>query len=74
MELSIKFDTIKSGWPIVYIEGSEVIICKTNVFLSLKINFVLENSEDPDEMPHYASSAPSLFVKVPIKGFLVPPL
>ena len=26
-----------------------------NAFLSLKINFVLENSADPDEMPHYAA-------------------
>ena len=24
MELSIKFDTVKSGWSIVYIEGSQV--------------------------------------------------
>ena len=24
MEFSIKFDTIKSGWSIIYIEGSEV--------------------------------------------------
>ena len=26
MEFPIKFDTIKSGWSIVYIEGSQVII------------------------------------------------
>ena len=28
MEFSIKLDTIKSGWSIVYIEGSQVIISK----------------------------------------------
>ena len=30
------------------------------------INFVLANSADPDEMPHYGSS---LFANVPVKGF-----
>ena len=42
-----------SGWSIVYIEGSRVIIFKNNVFLSLEIDFVLANSADPDEMPHF---------------------
>ena len=28
MEFSIKFDTAKSGWSIVYIEGPQVIILK----------------------------------------------
>ena len=35
--------------------GSQVIIFKNNVFLSLKIDLVLANSADPDEMPHYAA-------------------
>ena len=35
----------------IFIEESQVII----IFLSLKIIFVLANSVDPDEMPHYAS-------------------
>ena len=30
---------------------AQVIISKTVIFLSLKINFVLSNSADPDEMP-----------------------
>ena len=47
MEFSIKLHTIKSGWSIVYIEGSQVIISKNIIFLSLKINFVLANSADP---------------------------
>ena len=29
MEFPIKFDKVKSGWSIVYIEGSQVIILKT---------------------------------------------
>ena len=40
---------------------------KEIIILSLKINFVLVNSADPDEMPHYAS----LFAKVPVKEFRV---
>ena len=35
MEISIKFDTVKSEWSIVYIEGSKVII-KKREFRSLK--------------------------------------
>ena len=58
MEFPIKFDTVKSGWSIIFIEGSQVIIFRKilyyNVF-SLKINFVLPNSADPDELPHYAA-------------------
>ena len=55
MELPIKFDTVKSGWPIVYIEGSQAIISKNVIFLSLKIDFILANSADPDEMSPYAA-------------------
>ena len=56
MEFPIKFDTVKSGWSIVYIEGSQVIISKKyTLFLSLKINSVLANRADPDEMPHYVA-------------------
>ena len=62
MEFSIKFYTVKSRRSIVYIKGPQVIISKTIVFLSLKINFVLANSADPDEMLH--SSGSSLFAKV----------
>ena len=53
MEFPIKFDTVKSGWSIVYFKGSQVIISK-NIFLSLKIDFVLGYSADPEEMPHHA--------------------
>ena len=43
MEFPIKFGTVKSGWSIVYMEGSPVIIW---LFFFLRI-FVLANSEDP---------------------------
>ena len=58
MEFSITPHIIKSGWSVVYIVGSQVTISEiycTYVFLSLKINFVLANSADPDEMPHYVA-------------------
>ena len=55
MEFPIKFDTVKSGWFILSIEGSQVIIFQKVVFVSLKILFVSANSADPDEMPHYAA-------------------
>ena len=41
MEFSINFDTVKSGWFIVYIQGKQAIFSKKCVFLSLKINFGL---------------------------------
>ena len=46
------FDTVKSGWSIVYMEGIQVIIIFFFiVLLSLKIDLVLANSADPVEMP-----------------------
>ena len=39
---SIKFDTVKSGWSIVYIEGLLGIMSEM-FFLSLKFDFVLAN-------------------------------
>ena len=53
MEFSIKFYTVKSGWSIVNIEGLKVRISKNIIFLSVKIDFVLANSADPDEMLHF---------------------
>ena len=35
MEVSIKFDTVKSGWSIVYTEGSRVIISKKMLYFFL---------------------------------------
>ena len=49
MEFSIKLHIIKLGWSILYIEGSHVIFSKKYGISSLKIDFVLAKSADPDE-------------------------
>ena len=72
MEIPIKFDTVMSGWSIIYIEGSQVIIYRKILgFFSPKIDFVLANSTDPDEMPHYAVFYRGLncLLKCPYRGF-----
>ena len=70
MEFSIKLHAIKSEWSI---EVSKVIISKKNfiAFLSLKMNFVLANSADPYEMPHYVAFHLGLHClsKYPFRGF-----
>ena len=64
MEFPIKFDTVKLGWSIVYIDGSQVIISKKYIIcLSLKIDFVLAL--------WVISSGSSLFAKAPVLEFLV---
>ena len=69
MVVSIKLHTIKSGWSIVYIKGSQVI---TTAFLSLEIDLVLASSADHDEMPHYAEFHLGLHClqKFQFKGFM----
>ena len=71
MEFSIKLHTIKSKWSIVYIEGSRVIISKNILFLSMKIEFVLANSTDPEEMSHHVAFLLGLHClpKYPFRGF-----
>ena len=52
--------------------GTQVKISKNNVFLSLKFYFVVANSADPDEMPHYVAFHLGLhFAEVLVKGFPV---
>ena len=67
----MKFDAVKLGWSIVYIEGLQDIISKNIIYLSLRINFVLANSADLEEMPCYAAFHWSLpcFPKYPLRGF-----
>ena len=49
-----------------YVKGES----KNIVFLSLKINFVLADNADPDEMRFYAAIHLDLqFAKVPVMGF-----
>ena len=51
-------------------EGSHVIISKHITFLSLKIDFVLAKSVDPDEIPQYVAFNCNCLVKVPFIGLL----
>ena len=39
----------------MHIEGSRVMIYKKILYFFLWTNFVLTDSADPDEMPHYAA-------------------
>ena len=71
IDYSFWFNTIKLEWSIVYIEGSQFIISKRYCICSLKIDFVLANSADPDEMPHHAAFHLGLrcLPKYPFRGF-----
>ena len=62
MEFSIMFDAYQVRMVHCIYWGGTGYNFLDIIFLSLKINFVLANSAEPDEM---------LFVKVPVKGFLV---
>ena len=69
MAFPINLYTIKSGWGPFYIQytvlrGHKLSFQKNIVFLPLKINFVIANGAQADEMPH--NSGFSLFVKVPV--------
>ena len=50
MKFPIKFYTVKSGWSIVYIEGSQVIISKKYCILLSEDLFTFTNNVNPDEM------------------------
>ena len=41
--------------PILYFKGSHVVDSNHNVFLSLKVVFIIANSADFDEMQHHAA-------------------
>ena len=72
MDSSVWFDTIHLKLSIAYIEGSQVIISQKNiVFISLKIDFVIANSEEADEMPHNVAFHQGLhcFPECPFRGF-----
>ena len=68
MEFSIKFETLSQDGPLYILRGQRLYFPKNVVLLSLKIDFVLANYADPDEMsPSYGIylSGLSLFVKEP---------
>ena len=55
LDFPIHIDTISMGLSIAYFKGSLVDFLNYNVFLSLMIVLVLENSAGPGEMQHYAA-------------------
>ena len=71
MDFPIYIDTISIELPIVYFKGSQVNFLNYDVFLSLKIVFILVKSADPDEMQHYAAFYLGLHClpKYPFRGF-----
>ena len=46
-EFPIKFDTVKSGWSIIYIEGSQVIILRKYCISFSENQFCLSNHSRP---------------------------
>ena len=50
MGFSIKFDRVKSGWSIVYIEGSHVMISPKCFIPFSADGCCLANSSDPNEV------------------------
>ena len=58
MEFSIRFDTVRSRWSIVYVEGPQDIISKKYCISFSLDAFVLANSVSPDEIPHHAAKVP----------------
>ena len=56
MDFSVHIDTLSMGVPIVYFMGSQIELkncLNYDVFVSLKVVFILANSEDPIEMKHF---------------------
>ena len=70
MGFSRKFDTVKSGWSIVYIQGLQVKISKKYVSFSEHQFCLGKNSADPDEMLPYAAFHQGLhcFPQYPFRG------
>ena len=63
-------DIVMSGWSIVYIKGSQVIILKIYC-ISLKIDFVSANIADPDEILFMQYSIWVFTPKVHVRRFPV---
>ena len=64
MDSSLWFYTINLGWSIVYMEGSQTIISKFNLFISQQVVFIiLANSVDFDGMLHYVKLSKMFLLK-----------
>ena len=70
MEFSIKLHVvINSGWYIVHIEGSKVIISKIYFFLILKIDFVLADTNEMSLFCGISSVSSHCLTKYSFRGF-----
>ena len=71
MDCPIHIDTMSVGLPIVYFKGSQVEFLNHDVFLSLKVVFIMANNADPDEMQLHAAFHQGLHClpKYPFRGF-----
>ena len=55
MDCHTHIEKISTYLSIMYFKDSQVQISKFNIFLSLKVAFILAYSTDPDEMAHYGA-------------------
>ena len=55
MDYPIHIDSKSMELSILYFKGLPVTILCNDVFLPLKINFIIANSAETDEMPHYVA-------------------
>ena len=72
MEFSIKFDTVKSGWSIIHIDGvTGYNLPKYCISFFEDGFFVLVNSADTDEIPHQVAFHLGFHClpKYPFRGF-----
>ena len=55
VDFPIHIDSISIDLSILYLWGSKIEILHFNIFLSMKIYFILANSADPDKMSYYVA-------------------
>ena len=60
MDISVQFDTIRLGWYIIQLKGSQVGTPKLYYISVPEDPFIIANSADPDEIPHFVVSHLSL--------------
>ena len=60
MNSQLHINAIRMGLSIGYLKGHRLKFPHYNVCMSLKIGLTLANSNDPDEMQHYAAFHPGL--------------
>ena len=71
MDSPKQIKAIRMGLSIIYFKGSQVIISQILCISVIDVVLILANSEDPDEMQHYAAFHLGLHClpKYPFRGF-----